>query len=234
MSKQRSFDWYKKIIRLLIYFFGLFIIAVGINLAIVSDLGVSPVSAFTVPLSTVTEMRLGLITDIVYICFVIIEIFLLGKNFRIKNLLQVPFSIVFGFFIDYTGMVLTTWIHADTYGMKLLLTFAGVLVCALGATIYIIMDVVPNPPEGLILAFCERFKKDFGKMKIAFDCLFIILGVTIGMIFAGRVIAIREGTVIAAIFTGAAISFFTRWLEPLLKKIVDEESTENGAVALNN
>ena len=49
----------KYLIRFGLYFFGLFIISVGINLAILSNLGVSPVSAFTVPLSHAVHISLG-------------------------------------------------------------------------------------------------------------------------------------------------------------------------------
>lgn len=110
-----------------------------------------------------------------------------------------------------------------------LLTFAGVVVCALGAAIYIMMDVVPNPPEGLILAFCERFQKEFGRMKIVFDCIFIVLGITIGLLFAGQVIAIREGTVIAALLTGAVISFFNRCFGTRLKELTENKREQKVA-----
>lgn len=221
----------KNCIRLVLYFSGLFVIAVGINLAIISDLGVSPVSAFTVPLSQITGIRLGLVTDVVYIGFVLIEICLLGKRFRIKNLLQVPFSSVFGFFIDYTGMVLSGFIHPETYFAKLALTFAGVLVCAVGAAVYILMDVVLNPPEGLLLAICERFRLPFGRVKIVSDCTFVAIGIVISLVFAGQVTAIREGTVIAALLTGSAISIVTRAAGPALKRLAfASENTQKDSI----
>ena len=43
-------------------FFGLFIISLGINLAILSNLDVSPVSAFTVPLSRAVGTSLDTVT----------------------------------------------------------------------------------------------------------------------------------------------------------------------------
>ena len=65
----------KQINRILLYFAGLFIIALGINLAILSNLGVSPVSAFTVPLSEAVNIDLGTVTAVCYAGFVLIEIF---------------------------------------------------------------------------------------------------------------------------------------------------------------
>ena len=166
----------KQVVRFSLYFVGLFAIALGINLAILSDLGVSPVSAFTVPLSQVVHISLGIVTSICYSVFVLIEIAVLGKRFRLKNLLQVPFSIVFGFFVDFIGSLFSA-ITLPDYAIRFVVMMVGVVACAVGAVMYIAMDVVPNPPEGLILAFCERFDIPFGRLKIMTDCIFVTLGI---------------------------------------------------------
>lgn len=209
----------KSVIRMTLYFLGLFIIAIGINLAIISNLGVSPVSAFTVPVSQITEISLGTVTVIIYSLFVLIQIVILGKKFRWKNLLQVPFSFAMGIFIDYTGMVLEQWITVNGYGMQLLLIISSIVICAFGATIYIAMDVVPNPPEGLILAICERTGISFGKIKMWSDWVFILIGLILSIIFLGYVSAIREGTILCALFTGKLFGIFQKQLELSLIKI---------------
>lgn len=133
----------KQINRILLYFAGLFIIALGINLAILSNLGVSPVSAFTVPLSEAVNIDLGTVTAVCYAGFVLIEIIVLGKRFRPKNLLQIPFSIVFGFFINFIGMQLSH-ITLPNYGVRLVVMLVGIVTCAAGAAVYITMDIVPE------------------------------------------------------------------------------------------
>ncbi|MDD4796555.1 MAG: DUF6198 family protein, partial [Eubacteriales bacterium] len=198
----------KHVLRVLLYFAGLFLIAIGINLQIVSQLGVSPISAFTVPISQASGINLGTVTVVVYTGFVALQMALLGRKFRWKNLLQVPFSVVFGFFINSTGNVIRGWLTPEIYPAKLLLTVAGIFVCSFGATLYILMDVVPNPPEGLNLAFADRLRKDFGTVKIWSDCIFIALGVAISLLCMGRVTAIREGTVLSAVLTGQLINLF--------------------------
>lgn len=165
----------KSIIRFGLYLLGLFIISIGINLAILSDLGVSPVSAFIVPLSRALSVSVGTVTSVCYSAFVLIEIVVLGRRFRWKNLLQVPFSIVFGGFVDLVGSVLSA-IQLPNYAARFAVMLLGVAACAVGAVVYIAMDVVPNPSEGLILAFCERFGFPFGRLKIVTDCIFVALG----------------------------------------------------------
>lgn len=205
----------KSVNRILLYFLGLFIIAWGINLAILSDLGVSPVSAFTVPLSGVVHRSLGSVTAVCYGGFVVIEILVLGRRFKIKNLLQIPFSIVFGFFVDFIGMLLEK-VTLPGYGIRFAVMTGSIVICAAGAAIYITMDIVPNAPEGLILAFCERFRKEYGRLKILTDCIFVSIGILLSLLFLGGVSAIREGTIISALVTGKLTGIFLeRWGENL-------------------
>lgn len=207
----------KMIKRIALYLFGLFIITIGINLSIISQLGISPVSAFTYPLSEATHISLGTITIITYVCMVGIQWLMLGKNFKKKNLLQVPFSFAFGFFVDLTGNALS-FIHPSNYIQQFLLMMLGIVICALGATIYMIMDIVPNTPEGFNLSLAEKFNMPFSRAKIISDLLFIAVGTIISLVFIGRIIAIREGTIISAILTGKMIGVFTKVLEAKLKE----------------
>ena len=201
----------KHIIRFTLYNLGLFIIALGINLSILSNLGVSPVSAFIVPLSKVIHISVGTVTSVCYCMFVGIEIAVLGKRFRIKNLLQVPFSVVFGIFVDLIGSFFSA-VVLPNYAVRFVVMLIGVIACAIGAVLYMAMDVVPNPPEGLILAFTERFAIPFGKLKIVTDCIFVLLGIVLSGFFLGGIQDIREGTIISAIVTGKIIGWLnTRW-----------------------
>lgn len=212
----------KQLYRILLYFVGLFIIALGINLAILSDLGVSPVSAFTVPLSQAVNIDLGTVTAVCYAGFVLIELAVLQRRFQLKNLLQIPFSIVFGFFINLIGKFLDPIILPD-YGVHFLVMLLSIVICAIGAAIYITMNIVPNAPEGLILAFCERFEKEYGSLKILTDCIFVALGILVSLVCLGGISAIREGTVISALVTGKLTGIFlSNWKIPLQKMAFEQ------------
>ncbi len=208
----------KYVIRVILYLMGLFIISIGINLSIISALGISPVSAFTYPLSQATELSLGTITFLTYSILVIIQIILLGGKFKLKNLLQIPFSICFGMFVNITGEMLS-FIELDNYILRFGLMMTGIIVCAIGASIYIIMDIVPNAPEGFNLAVSERFKMPFSRSKVLSDCLFVSLGVLISLISMGKVTAIREGTIISSLLTGKLIGVFMKYMRPTLEKV---------------
>ncbi len=211
--------------RLFLYLLGLFIITIGVNLSIISGLGISPVSAFNLPISLATGVNLGMVTTISYTVFVVIQIFLLKKDFKKKNLLQSVFSFAFGYFINLTGDLLS-FITPTTYLQQFAVMIIGIVVCAFGAAIYIVMDIVPNAPEGLNLAFAQRFKMPFSKSKIIFDLLFVGIGVIISLMFLSGNMVIREGTIISAILTGKMIGVFLKYMQPTLKRIAFDENNQ--------
>jgi len=208
----------KHIIRLTLYLLGLFITALGINLAIKSNLGVTPISAFTLSISKITGFNFGTVTIVVYDIFVILQILILGRKFKFKSLLQTVFSFTFGYFLNSTA-VLVNWINIQSYSMQLILMIISVVVTALGAMLFLNMDIVPNAPEGFVLAICEKRDNNFPKMKILFDCMCVILAVVLSLLFLGNITSIREGTIISALLTGKLIGIFSKPFVQWLKKV---------------
>lgn len=206
------------VLRLLVYLGGLFVVALGINIALVSNLGVSPISAFNVPISRVSEISLGTVTAVVYIVFVGVQIFILGKGFHWSLLLQLLFGSVFGAFLDL-AKPLVAWLPAGSYPLQLLWMVVGIGVVGTGASFYLAMEVVPNPPDGLVLSITRRWNLDFAKVKIITDCICVAGGAAIGLIFAGELVAIREGTVISALLTGRLMGLVTKAIAPWAKTL---------------
>lgn len=214
----------KYILRLVIYFAGLFLLSIGINLAIKSNLGVSPVSAFPLSISNIINISLGTVTIGVYALFVLAQILILRRKFKLKSLLQIFFSFAFGFFVDFSA-VLLTGIKPDTYFMQLLIMIISILTVSIGVVMFITMDIVPNAPDGLVLAICDKTGVNFAKIKVFFDCASVIIAVVLALLFIGNISTIREGTIISALLTGKAIGIISKPLAPWLKKAAFYEAT---------
>lgn len=215
----------KYILRLTIYFAGLFILAIGINLAIKSNLGVSPVSALPLSISNVVGVSLGTVTIGVYAFYVLVQAFILRRKFKLKSLLQIFFSFAFGFFVDLAAVLLQS-IEASSYFVQLLLMSISIVTVSIGVVMFIEMDIVPNAPDGLVLAICDKTGADFGKIKVPFDCASVIAAATLSLLFIGNISIIREGTIISALLTGKVIGIISRHCAPRLKKAVFNNSNE--------
>lgn len=208
----------KYIIRLAIYFAGLFALALGINLAIKSNLGVSPVSSVPLSISNIIGISLGTVTIGVYAFFILAQILILRRKFKLKNLLQIFFSFAFGFFVDFAA-VLLTWVDAGNYFMQILILCVSIITISVGVVLFITMDIVPNAPDGLVLALCDKTGVDFSKIKVLFDCSSAIIAVVLSLAFLGNISIIGPGTIISALITGKVIGIVSKPCTPWLKKV---------------
>ena len=75
--------------RFTIYFLGLFIMTIGIGMSVKSNLGVSPVSTIPYTITLIYGIEMGRATILFHIVLVLLQILILRKDFKIKNLLQV-------------------------------------------------------------------------------------------------------------------------------------------------
>ena len=76
----------KLVVRLISYFGGFLIMTLGIAISVKSNLGVSPVSSIPYTMTCVWGVEMGKATIIFHTALVVMQILLLRKNFKIKNL----------------------------------------------------------------------------------------------------------------------------------------------------
>ncbi|WP_026893655.1 YczE/YyaS/YitT family protein [Clostridiisalibacter paucivorans] len=208
----------KHTIRLTLYLIGLFCLALGIVLAIKSDLGVSPVSSIPLSLSNIIGISLGTMTAGIFAFYVVLQILILRGKFKFKSLLQIFFGFVFGFFVDF-ATILLVWVEANSYFTQVLLILISMFVVAVGIMLIIAMDIVPGAPEGLMLALCDVTGIHFPKMKVWFDTISVVLAATLSFIFLGHISSMREGTIISALLIGKIIEVISKPCKPWLKKV---------------
>ncbi|MFI3212880.1 MAG: DUF6198 family protein [Eubacteriales bacterium] len=209
--------WTKK---LLIYCCGFFLIAIGVCFSIKSDLGVSPVSSTPYVISLISGIEFGLCTTLVYISFILLQIILMGKNFKIINLLQIANSSLFGLFVTLAGLA-TTWLPTPTnYMIRLLYCGIAIFLIALGIMFYLGANVLSLPGEGAVQAIAYRFHIIVPTAKTIFDCSVVCLAIALSFIFTGTLVGIREGTVLTAIFVGFCLKFLQKKFQHKLDKFL--------------
>ncbi|ETA82123.1 YczE/YyaS/YitT family protein [Youngiibacter fragilis] len=195
--------------RFIMFVLGLFILSYGVALAIRSSLGVSPISSFPVSISRVTGLTVGRITIFFYLFLVLMQILILRKDFKVKNLLQIAFSSVFGFFTD-SALSVTASLAPQSYPVKL--AFLLTSVCLMGLAIFMLLvaDIVNNSPEALCKAIADKYSIDFARVKTWFDLSCVAGSATVSMVFFRDIGMIREGTIIGALFIGKVGGFLYR------------------------
>lgn len=206
---------------------GLFFASVGVAFSKHGELGVSPISS----VSNVLYCRFDSISLgtwlVIWNCVMIVgQIVILRRDFKLIEFLQVPLSFLFGWFTDF-GMIFIETIPVDTYFSRFMMIIIGTVVLSFGITISVIANVIMNSGEALVRAVSYKTHIEFGYVKIGFDIFCVLLAVALSLCFFDfTVVGVREGTVIAAVFTGIIVKFFRSFLNKPLENILTGKSSE--------
>ena len=147
------------------------------------------------------SFTLGNFTIFFSIFLIVLQLIILRKNFKLEHILQIPVSIIFGYFIDFT-MILFSWVNPEAYIMKIVYLLIGCLILGVGVYMEVLADVVMLPGESFVRAIVLTWKTNFGTTKICFDVSMSVIAAVLSFVFAGRLAGVREGTVIAALLVG--------------------------------
>lgn len=200
--------------RYLIFLAGLFVNSLGVSFVTKASLGTSPISSIPYTLSLGFTPTLGQFTIVFSVLLILMQIAILGKNFQKHQLLQIPVSILFGYFIDFT-MIILRGLTPSTYVWQLLSLLCGCLILGFGVYIEVLADVVMLPGEAFVKAVSSRFHKEFGTVKVIFDGSMALGAALISILLFHDIKGVREGTIIAALIVGVIARFLGRKLKSL-------------------
>lgn len=217
----------EKLKRYLIFLVGLFVNSLGVSLITKANLGTSPISSIPYVLSLNFPFTLGNFTIFFSIFLIVLQLIILRKNFKLEHILQIPVSIIFGYFIDLT-MILFSWVNPEAYIMKIVYLLIGCLILGVGVYMEVLADVVMLPGESFVRAIVLTWKTNFGTTKICFDVSMSVIAAVLSFVFAGRLDGVREGTVIATLLVGFIARLIGKKLAFLKDMIFPESvSAEN-------
>lgn len=210
------------IYRYVIFIFGIFVMALGISLITKAQLGTSPISSVPFTLSIGLPLTMGTFTFLLNMVLIIGQMLLLKKNFKVIQLMQIPVSVIFGYFIDLT-MSLFSFVNPNTYILKLLFLLVGCLLLALGVSLEVIANVVMLSGEAFVKAISTKFNKEFGTTKVGFDVTLVVVSITISLFMFHKLEGVREGTIIAAFTVGFIAKFFSKAIRYTYKEFITDK-----------
>lgn len=201
----------EKVKRYLVFLVGLFINALGVSLITLADLGTSPISSIPYVLSLNFSMTLGEFTIIFSMLLIVLQLIILRKNFKPEHFLQIPISVLFGYFIDMT-MAMMYFVDPQTYPGKLIALLAGCVILGFGVYLEVAANVAMLPGESFVRAVSSTWKTEFGTTKVAFDVSMTVIAAALSFLLAFQLDGVREGTVIAALLVGLIARAFGRMI----------------------
>ena len=193
------------------------IVIAGVSIAAVAQagLGISPISTLPFVLSKITDFSFGAMNFAVNLVFVLLQILLLGRRFKLFSLLQIPFVFLFSLSID-AGMWIVAHFPMTTYPVQLTVSVVGCFFMALSIGLMVCSKLLMMPGDGFVLALSTVTGKPYGMLKQANDIISVVLAAIFGWVLLGHIEGIREGTVISAFLVGYILRYLMPILEPLL------------------
>lgn len=213
MSQQLLKDKIKSehyVVRFIVYIIGLFIMTLGVSMSVKSDLGVSPVSSIPYTITCIFGLEMGKATILFHIFLVIIQIFILRKEFKAKNLLQVVVGVLFGYFTTFSNYLFTYLPTPSNMFIRLVLMIVSTLLIAVGIFFYLPADIVPLAGEGAMKAISDKTGVVFSRVKIGFDLTMVLISLISCLAALHRLGSVGVGTIIAAVLVGINLGIVTK------------------------
>lgn len=209
---------------------GLVVVALGVGLSIKSNLGIAPLSCIPTVLSLeYPAISVGTFTWAFNLLFIVIQAFILKKDFKWKHVMQVLPILIFGYLVD--GAI---WLFdalqspATNYLVQVLLCLAAVVLTAVGIRLEVVGQGWILPADSTLHVITQRTKAKFSVVKVIMDVSLVAITVLLALLFFGLLTGngetnvVREGTLIQAVLTGLCMHvtdpLLNRWLQPVVAR----------------
>ena len=189
--------------RSLAYILSLAVLALGITLNTKTQLGVSCIVSVPYVVSRIFSLPLGITTFVYYLLLILLQRLLLGKDFPPLQYLQILASLVTSLFIQGWDLLLPVF---QPLWLRITALVAGIVITAIGASLSLALDIVPNPADGLAHAVGKKLGKDVGLGKNLIDLTSIAIAAALGLLLTGGILGSGVGTVCAMLLTGRVMA----------------------------
>lgn len=224
--------------RVLFYAIGLLVLALGLTLNTKTGLGVSPIISVAYSVATIFDHNFGNMTLALYSLFVVIELILhiirdrrytkksggalahAGKKdlklILLMDILQLPLSLVFTRFLNvFSDLIPNLYsdgaASAGELTVRIIVLIIAIILTGIGAAMSLNMRIVPNPGDGIVQAIADTIHKSVGFTKNCFDLTNITITIILSFVFAGHLVGVGIGTVLAMIGVGRTIAVFNQF-----------------------
>jgi len=222
-------------IRYLVASVGLFLVAIGVAVSILSNLGTSPLSCPSYVLNGVWGLTVGNWTIVINMIYLLIQMAILRKDFKAKYLMQILATVVFGYMIDFSIWCFS-WLHPNSIAERFILIIVACLVTALGTSIEVIARAWMLSAEMTVYAVTKKIHKPFGNIKVAMDCILVVVSILIAWLMyhnpfgfgeyeglTGVLLGYTEGVVIGSgtLLMAVLVGTFMKFTDPVADRIMD-------------
>lgn len=203
------------------YIAGMLLLAFGITLNTRTNLGVSPLISVAFCVSNLADRNIGDVTLLWYTIIVFVEIVchICSKRYRsiMGDILQIPLSIAFTRFMNIFSELIPSMNGSKL--IRLLFLALAIVLTGIGICFTLNVRLIPNPGDGIVQVISDCAGKKVSTIKNILDAVCVIITIMISMTFAGKIIGIGVGTILAVIFVGRVVAIFNYFFKEKIMKL---------------
>lgn len=193
--------------------------ALGISLSIKAAVGVSSFNSLNVALSEITDIKVGTITTIINLSFLLVCWFLDKERSWKGYLLMLSALLCFGTVINLILYNVLVHVSVTTYLLRVLLFVTGTFIAGFGTGQVLVLNYLKFPIENFCAQLAERTTKSFKYYRYMIDIVCVSLSLLLSVSFQLPIV-VREGTVISLFLLSSVIAWSRK-----LKLVPDELPT---------
>jgi len=190
--------WLKLLLKMPSLFFGFFLFAVAILLALYSKLGMSPWDVLHMGIVNHSMLSLGHTSQIVGFCVILLSIFL-GVIPGIGSIFNMIFI---GIFIDLINNTKILKTPGSMLG-KILMLISAIIIMGIATYFYLKVELGAGPRDGLMEGLIKKFDKPVWLIRGSIEVTVLIIG-----FFLGGPVGI--GTLLLAVTVGPSVELAFR------------------------
>ncbi len=200
------------------YALGLVIMAFAAAFTEKADFGMSMVvaPAYIIHLK-VSEFLPWFTFGVAEYCFQGVLVFatiIVMRKFKLSYLFSFVTAILYGTILDF-AMNTIAFLPENTVAIRLLWYVIGTVLCSFAVSLFFHTYLSPEAYELIVKEISVKYKWDINKVKTAYDCFSVVLGIIMSFAFFGFGVfkGVGAGTIVCAFINGFLIGQFTKLLE---------------------
>ncbi len=139
---------------------------------------------------------------------------LVMRRFKLSYLFSFVTAVLYGTLLDLAMMLIAAF-PAGSFGGRVLWYALGSLFCSFAVSLFFHTYISPEAYELIVKEFSAKWRLNINKVKTAYDCFSVVLGIALSFAFFGFGVfeGVKWGTVICAVLNGFLIGRFSALLE---------------------
>lgn len=190
------------------------LLTTGVSFMIKADIGLIAWDAFYVTIGNILGIKEGDMSIISNIILFIIQLILLGKQFKKSQWLQIPVTLFFGILINFMLYKVLKF-ELNSYILQVILFVFGITLTSFAVSLLVTLDIVAMPLDALAASIEDISKFKFEPVRLSFDIFAVLSALALSYMFSSKYL-VREGTILGMVIFNGAMPIFRRYLKEKL------------------